>query len=45
MKIRNAFKVEEMIIHLKNWREETNAPIPMELNPEYDEVIDFKVDS
>lgn len=35
--IKEPEKTEEMLNYLKNWWDETNAPIPRQLNPEYED--------
>ncbi|PTM10361.1 MAG: aryl-sulfate sulfohydrolase [Bacteroidetes bacterium] len=37
--IKEPEKAEELLNYLKNWWNETNAPIPNDLNPEYEESI------
>lgn len=37
--IKEPEKTEELLNYLKNWWNETNAPIPKDLNPEYEESI------
>ncbi len=32
-------KAEEMLRYLKNWWKETNAPIPSQLNPDYQDIL------
>jgi len=32
-------KTEELLNYLKNWWNETNAPIPTDINPEYEETV------